>query len=1408
MRLMLLLLIFCSSMLYASIGTITSLEGKATIKRGEESLIALLGNEIEKKDIISTQENSKVKITLNDNTIISIGKESTLNIEEYVYDTTTPSDSKTELNFVKGAFHTITGQIGKINPSKFKLKTKSASIGIRGTEIYGDETSVACTKGIIEVTSFGVTYIIPSGNFIDTFINKAPSTLKKLDTDSLNKIKNKLQINKTNKDITFTTKNSNSKKGTTSANAKNGTVTIKKDGTVTYTPKDGFKGSDTVTITRIDGDETITETITINVSDNLEIPTELNLESITTTFLGELINSSILNDNQASNDVTLNQFNAQELDDFGNKVNETTKNQTAETPAAENPTVENPTVENPTVENPTVATIATLSILEGTSLQTGSLPTISNTNSSILTYITNTTIAGFSLDSDGTYSFDGTNSAYDNLNRRESQTLTIPITAIDDTGLSTTSNLKIVVEGNSDLSGYQLAALINTDINKTTQVNNSTLLGPSKMNVYTDKVVLGEYNLNYLSKYYSSDILVNTTTASNQTEPSITSLGSDKFIVTWNSNDGSNEGIYGQIFNSNGTKNGNEFLVNTTTSSVQVDSSITALSDTKFIVTWSSYFQDGSYFGIYGQVFNSDGTKSGSEFRVNTTTADHQTESTITALGSNKFIVTWTSDNQDGYNSGVYGQIFNSSGTKISSQFLVNTTIINSQSQSSITALGSNTFIVTWISYYQDGDAYGVYGQIFNSNGTKNGNEFLVNTTTTNTQSQPTITTLGSDKFIITWRSYGQDNADESSGVYGQIFYNNGIKIGSEFLVNTTTANDQYKPTITSLGSDKFIVTWTSDGQDNADGSLGVYGQIFNSDGTKNGSEFLVNTTTAENQYESTITSLGSDKFIVTWTSYGQDGSGAGVYSQIFIIKDGVVKSGELSYASFDLSGYTSHSDIGNIAFSQTINDTPYSGTYILHSDNLGEFIVGYADETWTIDGEEHSYKDLFYNGLVSSSSVLDNTKIYTYSGYKSLIVDSYLGDSVSGVSLNDISSSVLKINAKTASISIRDYANIQDSGWEFTSSKLNTDGSISSVSYQKNVDVVEEDTLSSESTVTGQLYGSEGQGIGINGDETNYSSSGDISNTSKFSETYFLDSSSTNPTNEEASFSGLSTLIYKSYNFSDDWWDNYSSDPSNTIKFDLNRNIGSITNGMINWWGSEFRFSGTVDNLSSYYINDDNFGVRIENYYRNEGDTYSLIENSAWMVAIPDKVNTDGTLSENLDNESSWGYWTADLNNSSTLTNISAYSTWVAGIQTDPDYVQALIDSSSIKTLNFEGHIIGAVTNAGNIDAIKLDTNNFMDMEFKLGAATNNFTGAFGFNTSAGNSWSGDVSGAVTASGFSGGANNVFVNTVAPSYIESGIEGQFYGTNEIKSVGGTIDIDSPAGDLSGSFKADKVGEN
>ncbi|RZV14853.1 hypothetical protein D3M61_02520 [Aliarcobacter butzleri] len=188
------LLLLFASFLFANIGTVSLVDGKATILRNGQTLGANIGDKVENKDVISTQVNSKIKITFIDNTIVTIGKESSLNIEEYIFNTST-KEAKTELNVLKGAFHTITGEIGKVNPDKFKLKTKSASIGIRGTEFYGDENRIVCTQGRIIVLSNSVSVDVPSGNYINIFANQRPSAPLPLENSTLDNIIERLNTN-------------------------------------------------------------------------------------------------------------------------------------------------------------------------------------------------------------------------------------------------------------------------------------------------------------------------------------------------------------------------------------------------------------------------------------------------------------------------------------------------------------------------------------------------------------------------------------------------------------------------------------------------------------------------------------------------------------------------------------------------------------------------------------------------------------------------------------------------------------------------------------------------------------------------------------------------------------------------------------------------------------------------------------------------------------------------------------------------------------------------------------------------------------------------------------------------------------------------------------------------------------
>jgi len=151
------------TLVFASVGRVTGIKGKAKLIRELESLNLTLGYKLEKKDIIKTADKSKVQIIFDDNTIVTIGKKSSLDIEDYLYDTVSPKKSKVKLKFFRGAFKSITGKIGKVAPERFKLKTKNATIGIRGTVLAGNQNRVVCEQGSITVSSNGITQIVPAG---------------------------------------------------------------------------------------------------------------------------------------------------------------------------------------------------------------------------------------------------------------------------------------------------------------------------------------------------------------------------------------------------------------------------------------------------------------------------------------------------------------------------------------------------------------------------------------------------------------------------------------------------------------------------------------------------------------------------------------------------------------------------------------------------------------------------------------------------------------------------------------------------------------------------------------------------------------------------------------------------------------------------------------------------------------------------------------------------------------------------------------------------------------------------------------------------------------------------------------------------------------------------------------------
>ena len=70
------LMLLSTSIYASSIGTIAALKGKADIKRGKTLLTAKVGDKLQERDSILTKNKSKVQIIFNDETIITVGKNS------------------------------------------------------------------------------------------------------------------------------------------------------------------------------------------------------------------------------------------------------------------------------------------------------------------------------------------------------------------------------------------------------------------------------------------------------------------------------------------------------------------------------------------------------------------------------------------------------------------------------------------------------------------------------------------------------------------------------------------------------------------------------------------------------------------------------------------------------------------------------------------------------------------------------------------------------------------------------------------------------------------------------------------------------------------------------------------------------------------------------------------------------------------------------------------------------------------------------------------------------------------------------------------------------------------------------------------------------------------------------------
>ncbi len=335
------------------------------------------------------------------------------------------------------------------------------------------------------------------------------------------------------------------------------------------------------------------------------------------------------------------------------------------------------------------------------------------------------------------------------------------------------------------------------------------------------------------------------------------------FVIVWahDLNIGTGFGVHAQRFNALGQAQGGPIIVNQQLFGDQEWASVDMDASGRFVVTWTSDGQDGDQTGVYARLYSNTGVALGNEFRVNTQTNNQQENSTVAMADDGSFVIAWEGDGP-GDSQGIFAQRYDSSGNALGGNVLVNTVTGSGQWDPAISINDSGAFVIVW------DDNNGFHFQRFDVAGNAAGGPVAVTSSIGAGNGSVLLNNDGS--IVATWRDSAGGPVESLFRIYGPA---NEILLGPT-VIATVTTTDQSNPSVTGSGNGSFSISW--DGSNPAD-DAGVLVRQFLADGTPIGTEILANSHTAGFQGFSSLAVNDAGGLVVVWSGESATDA-AGVY--------------------------------------------------------------------------------------------------------------------------------------------------------------------------------------------------------------------------------------------------------------------------------------------------------------------------------------------------------------------------------------------------------------------------------------------------------------------------------------------------------------------------------------------------
>jgi hypothetical protein len=155
-----------------------------------------------------------------------------------------------------------------------------------------------------------------------------------------------------------------------------------------------------------------------------------------------------------------------------------------------------------------------------------------------------------------------------------------------------------------------------------------------------------------------------------------------------------------------------------------------------------------------------------------------------------------------------------------------------------------------------------IFARRFDTTGVPIGGEFRVNQYTGGTHGSPSVSAAADGGFVIAWSG---DGTGDDQGIFAARFDANANRLADDFLVNTYTTGNQFKPSVAVSGSGEpeFLVVWAGVGSGDPDG---IFARRYALAGAALTSDFRVNeATTGSSNYPSAAAHPNGAAFLVAW---------------------------------------------------------------------------------------------------------------------------------------------------------------------------------------------------------------------------------------------------------------------------------------------------------------------------------------------------------------------------------------------------------------------------------------------------------------------------------------------------------------------------------------------------------------